>query len=378
MDGLTSGLEEALYRCNKCGFCQATCPFYQTTQQEWTVARGRLRLMKGVHEHSLPMTDVYARSMYHCFCCGACSATCPSGVQVEELLLAGRRALARNGLLPDALEEMGRTLGATGSLTGEAGEARLSWAQNLESLPRQGGQHELVYFVGCVSSLYPQAYGLPQSMVGLLEREGADYAILGTGEVCCGYPLYISGLEDQARQMARSNLSTVRETGASRLLTTCPSCYRAWREFYPELLGEDLDIEVVHATEWLAEAALPLRPLEKRVTYHDPCDLGRGCGIYEVPREFLRRLKGLELVEMPYNRAEALCCGGGGNMESLDAESSRSVVRLRMEQAAGTGAEMVVTACPQCKRTLSGARSREIRVQVVDIIELAWLQLQNT
>lgn len=372
----TSLLEEALYRCNKCGFCQATCPFYQTTREEWSVARGRLRLLRGVQEGDLQPGNAYLRALYQCFNCGACATTCPSGVPVEEILFEARRNAARStgrdALVPEPLARLGQTIMGSGNLTGETGNVRLAWAQNLDFAPRQRGQNDLVYFVGCVSSLYPQGFGLPQSMVSLLEWQGEAYSVLGGDEVCCGYPLYISGLEDEARTMAQANVQAVREAGASRLLTTCPSCYRAWREFYPELLGADLDLEVVHATQWLAEAELDLGPMEKRVTYQDPCDLGRASGIYEAPRQFLSRIEGLELAEMPYTRAEALCCGGGGNMESLDLDASRSVVHLRMQQASGTGAGLVVTACPQCKRTLASARSQEMRLPVVDIVELAW------
>ncbi len=373
----SSMLEEALYRCNKCGFCQATCPFYQTTWEEWAVARGRLRLLRGVQEGNLPLSDGYSRALFQCFSCGACAVTCPSGVPVEEILLQARRDAARSAHLPELLAELGQTITSSGSLTGEMGEIRLAWAQNLDFTPRQSGQHDLIYFVGCVSSLFPQAFGLPQSMVSLLARAGEDYAVLGGDEVCCGYPLFISGLVDEARAMAQANLRRVREAGASRLITTCPSCFRAWREFYPELLEQELDVEIIHATQWLADAGLQYRPLEKRVTYQDPCDLGRGSGVYEAPRQVLSRMVGLELVEMPYTQAEALCCGGGGNMESLNPQASRSVVQMRMEQASGTGADLLVTACPQCKRTLAGARSRENRLRVIDIVELAWRSLQN-
>jgi len=374
----TLKLEEALYRCNKCGFCQATCPFYQSTQEEWTVARGRLRLMKAVMEDALPVSDRYIRGIFQCFTCGACSATCPSGLQVDEMLLEGRRDTVLKGLLPESLARLGQTITTTGNLTGEASDVRLSWAQNLEFTPPQRGNHEVIYFAGCVSSLYPQAYGLPQSMVRLLERTEVDYAILGGDEVCCGYPLFISGQEDEAREMAKANVGQVREAGATRLIVTCPSCYRAWREFYPQLLGEDPGVEVVHATQWLMDAGLSLKPLEKKVTYHDPCDLGRGSGIYDPPREFLSRIEGLELVEMPYARAEAMCCGGGGNMESLDPPASQSVIQMRMKQASGTGADWVVTACPQCKRTLASARAKDICMPVVDIVQLAWRSVSGT
>jgi len=328
--------------------------------------------MKAVQEGDLSVSDGYVRCVYQCFTCGACSAACPSGIKVEEILLEARRDLASKDLLPEPLAQLGHTVVTTGSLTGETGDRRLSWAQNLEFPPPQGGKHAFIYFVGCVSSLYPQAYGLPQSMVRLLERAKVDYAVLGGDEICCGYPLFISGLENEARQVAKANVERVRSSGAEYLLTTCPSCYRAWREFYPQLLGDDLDLEIIHSSQWLLEAGLPLQRFQKAVTYHDPCDLGRGSGVYEPPREFLRGIPGLELVEMPYAKAEALCCGGGGNMESQSPASSQSVVQMRVKQARDTGAELIVTACPQCKRTLAGARSTESRTPVMDIVELAW------
>jgi len=365
-------LQEALYKCNKCGFCQAACPFYQLTREEWAVARGRLRLIKSVLEEAIPLSDGYVRRIYHCFMCGACSATCPSGVPVEDILLEARSELAHKDLLPHSLVQLSRTISATGNLTGEDSTLRLSWAQNLEFSPPQGGRRDVVYFVGCVSSFYPQAYGIPQSMVKLLEIAETDYTVLGGEEVCCGYPLLLNGLEDEARKLAAINVDKVRETGARYLLTTCPSCYRMWREFYPQLLGEDIGVEVIHSSSWLAESRLPLKPLEKKITYHDPCDLGRGSGIYDAPREFISGIEGVELVEMPYTKAEALCCGGGGNIESLDAPTSREVAKMRLAQAYNTGAELLVSACPQCKRTLSRARSRELRIPVVDITELAW------
>jgi Fe-S oxidoreductase len=197
---------------------------------------------------------------------------------------------------------------------------------------------------------------------------------MGGEEACCGYPLYISGLEDEARELAKTNVKRIADAGAAQLITTCPSCYRAWREFYPKLLGETPDVQVLHATEWLATADLPFKAMGKNqtVTYHDPCDLGRGSGIFDAPRRFLSRMDGLELVEMPQNRGEALCCGGGGNMESLNLETSRTVARSRVAQAIETGADLLITACPQCERTLVGARPKGVRISVVDVVEIAW------
>jgi heterodisulfide reductase subunit D len=378
VETLTIRLEDALYRCNKCGFCQATCPYYLTTHEEWSVARGRLRLTRAVMQGKLPLSEGAVRGIYHCFGCRACNVTCPSGVPVDDILIEARQDLARQERIPEPLARVGRAIAATGNLTGEEPEVRRSWMQNLDFSPPQRGAHDTVYFVGCVSSFYPQTFGLPQSMARLLERAGEDYAVLGGDEVCCGYPLYISGLVDEARAMAQANLRTVREAGARRVVTTCPSCYRTWREFYPRLLGQETGLEIVHAAQWLADARLPLGPAEATVTYHDPCALGRASGMYDAPRQALARMPGVALVEMRSNRADALCCGGGGNMESLDLEDSRAVAQMRVGQATDTGAEYLVSACPQCKRSLTGAaRLGNARLRVMDLTELFAKALQD-
>jgi Fe-S oxidoreductase len=146
-------------------------------------------------------------------------------------------------------------------------------------------------------------------------------------------------------------------------------------------MGEPLGFQVLHETEYLLElvqsGALSLKPMDKSVTYHDPCDLGRNSGIYDEPRQILRAIPGLTLVEMKDNREYALCCGGGGDVEMADAEVAQAVGRSRMLQAQATGAELVITACQQCKRTLLGAaRKEKIRMRTLDISELLWESVQ--
>jgi heterodisulfide reductase subunit D len=164
---------------------------------------------------------------------------------------------------------------------------------------------------------------------------------------------------------------------AKTLVTTCPSCYHFWKHTYPTALEEDLGLEVLHATEFLADlleaGALPLRDdlPDQVVTYHDPCDLGRKSDVFEAPRRILAQIPGVTLVEMPENREGSHCCGGGGNLESFDPELSEAVAALRIRQAAETGAKTVLSACQQCERTLfSAARSERIRIRSKDIVEL--------
>ena len=253
------------------------------------------------------------------------------------------------------------------------------WTENLPTPPAGIGKEraEVVYFVGCVSAMFPRSYSVAQSFVELLEKAGVDYGLLGKQEWCCGYPQAISGNQEQAGTTMRHNLEAVRAMGARTLVTTCPSCYHFWKHTYPVALGEEIDIEVMHATEFVADLLeadrLPLREdlREQVVTYHDPCDLGRKGGVFDAPRRILAQIPSVTLVEMPENREGSDCCGGGGNLESFDPELSKAIAAKRIHQVAETGAKTVLSACQQCERTLfSAARSERIRIRAKDIVEL--------
>jgi Fe-S oxidoreductase len=148
-----------------------------------------------------------------------------------------------------------------------------------------------------------------------------------------------------------------------------------WKTIYPELAGHDLGLEIVHATELLAEylqaERLPLGELPLRVTYHDPCDLGRTSGIYDAPRNVIRAIPGIEFREMAEIREYALCCGGGGDVEMADQDLVAAVSKRRLEQAQATEAQVILSACQQCKRTLTASTRREkVRMRVLDLVEL--------
>jgi heterodisulfide reductase subunit D len=212
------------------------------------------------------------------------------------------------------------------------------------------------------------AYGILQDLVDILQAAEVDFTTLGIEEWCCGYPLLSAGLP--VTDVVMHNLQVVKASGAKTLVTTCPSCYHMWRHSYsPDF------IQVLHSTEFLADLVeagrVPLRRLEMRVTYHDPCDLGRKSGVYDAPRRLIQAIPGVELVEMEASGQDAMCCGGGGNLESLDPELSRAIARLRLEQAQEVGAEAIVSACQQCERTLTMAARREkIRIKVMDVVQL--------
>jgi heterodisulfide reductase subunit D len=296
-----------------------------------------------------------------------------------------RETLVDQGVYPGALDHLRETITTHYNLSGDPNEDRLIWSENLPQVPKGVGgkeQAEMVYFVGCVASFYPQSYSVPQSMVQILDRAGADFLTLGGGEWCCGFPLIIAGMGKAATESVRHNVEAVRRTGAQRLVAACPSCFHTWKHDYPRVLGERLGFEVLHATELLeeivAEGHIRLEPFEQIVTYHDPCDLGRTSGIYDAPRNVIRAIPGVTFVEMEHHHEYSLCCGGGGDVEMADADLTEAVARRRIGEAKATEAKVLLSACQQCKRTLAiGARREKVRVRAMDVAELVARQMAD-
>lgn len=372
--------EDEYLHCIRCGLCLATCPTYRLTLNETDSPRARVALLRAVREGLLERpTDRTAAQFFRCLLCAACTFVCPSGVTVDRILELTRGEMAERGLLPQPLAALNERIGRSHNISAEPNENRLLWASNLPAPPTGIGlkQAEVVYFVGCVGALFPRSYAVPQSFVQILDRAGVEYTLLGAEEWCCGYPSAINGDQETARQVMRHNLEAVRATGAPVLVTTCPSCFHFWKYAYPAALGEDLGLEVRHATEFLSDlleaGRLPLQDnlLKQVVTYHDPCDLGRRSGVFAAPRRILRGIPGVRLVEMAENQGGSHCCGGGGNLESMDPALSQAIAARRIRQAAETGATVVVSACQQCGRTLTGAAHAErLRLRVKDITEM--------
>jgi heterodisulfide reductase subunit D len=368
-----------LNTCMQCGTCSASCPtayaMDYTPRQLWKLVQ--LGLKEEVAK---------SRTFWLCTTCKACTVRCPRGIDLTQTMIMLKEYAVREGLeIPEGIGMLRETVSTNYNISGDENQNRLIWAENLEHRPegldgRSGA--EVLYFVGCVSAFYPQAYSIPQSLVQILEKAQVSFTTMGGDEWCCGYPLYGAGMKDLMSDLVSHNVEKVRELGSSKLVATCPSCYYAWTHIYPEFVALPDELEVLHATEYLArlleEGSIALGPVERLVTYHDPCDLGRKSGVYEAPRALLRGIPGLEFLEMASHAENAMCCGGGGDVEISDRQVTGEVGVVRMQQAQDTGAEAVVSACQQCKRTLlTGARQAKIRMRAMDISELVLESILN-
>jgi heterodisulfide reductase subunit D len=378
------GLNQESLVCAQCGYCQSVCPVLNILGWESSGPRAHMataRLLGSEQKYS----PEHVKRVYQCTLCGHCREICPTHIDNVAVWLKMRETFAGNGDIASwPLADMGKNLAKTFNILGEPGENRTLWQQNLQT-PLDGLNNtagvDMVYFVGCVGGLYPRAQSIPAAISELLAQAGVRFTTMGGEEMCCGFPLLGIGLRDQAIEFARKNVAMVRQLGAKSMVFSCPSCFHIWRDVYPELLGEPLGLELMHSTQFLfwatSQNRLQLRPLNKRITYHDPCDLGRNSGVYEVPRDAIRAIPGVELVEMENNRANALCCGGGGNLEAVDKQLSEAIADRRILQAKDTGASILITPCQQCKRTLSGAAKRQkVTINVLDLVELYTRQVE--
>ncbi len=378
--------------CTRCGECVKWCPTYAEKSEEPLQPADKIRRMRSfiAAQYGLrarlfgpvfPTDEVledYTRGVYDCTLCGRCHAVCPVKIDTRPLWIAMRRHLVQLGHYPEPFDALLEMVTSTYNISGDNNEARLIWSENLEKIPegvRGKEKAETVYFVGCTPSFYPATYGIPQATVEVMDKAGLNFTTLGSAEWCCGYPLIIAGMGDVVEGLVEHNVAAVRSTGASKLVAGCPSCYHTWLHEYPKIIGESLGFEVQHLSqlleELIAEGRIKLGEFNRAVTYHDPCDLGRNSGIYDAPRNVVGRIPGISFTEMKDNRLYASCCGGGGDVAMCDVELVDAVAKTRLQQAQETGAQVLLSACQQCKRTLMNAARREkVRMQVLDIVEL--------
>ena len=363
---------EEVAKCNRCGFCLPNCPIYLVQQKESAAPRGRNAITRAVIEGRLDWSPEIENSIFSCLGCGACTAACFPKVETKELVFRDRECLVGEGLYPKIADRVARFIDESFNITDDDNEERGEWQELIKGLPEHAfekKQAEVIFFVGCVASFFPLAQKIPANMARIMDAAGMDFTILGGEEWCCGFPLIGAGMPDKVKTLLEHNLEKVNQVGAKEIVFTCPSCYHTWKHVY------STDLKLYHASQMInqiiKDGRITLKEIDATVTYHDPCDLGRNSGVFEEPRQVLDAIPGLKLVELPNNRALAMCCGGGGNLEMVNPELSGKVAQMKIEEIKQTGADMVVSSCQQCLRTIySRARRENIDLVVKDLTEL--------
>lgn len=366
-------LQSTLAKCEKCRTCSGYCTVASSFRgvETWS-SKGRLLIAKCAQNGELAVSKKVVDILYACTECGLCFAQCFENLKVNEAILTTRHQIAEKGLAPRVFSETARNIMASGDPGAISVERRLLWMKNLsfQSLPRKA---EVLYWVGCmVANRTPKT---AKAFLKILNHSNVSLTMLQEKEGCCGYVLLSTGLWDEAREVAEEVISRIEKTGVKALVTPCAGCYYTFTKLYPEILGVSLSCEVFHSSHFienlLNNGKLELKSLNFRVSYHDPCSLGRHSGVFNAPRNVLKAIPGLTLVEMPLNRQLAKCCGGGGGLWSLNHQVSMNSADSRLKDLQPLKADALTTACPLCKMNFRYTSFRKsVPIKVWDITEI--------
>ena len=366
---------DAVKLCYTCGKCDVVCP--------WNRVRS-FSIRKIIREASFGLTEIEGEEIWRCTTCGTCPAACPRGVEQIEIGVSLRRIATNYDVFPGSVKAA-RTAGGSlltdGNPLSEDRHKRAHWAKGLSVKPFAEGM-EVLYFVGCYFSYDPRMKKVAVATADILNRAGVQFGILGEEESCCGESIRKTGGEEVFKTLARENIKTFIDRGVKRILVSSPHCYHTFKNEYPEFM---VNFEVVHMSQFLLELIRDGRlkitgEAAKKITFHDPCYLGRHNGIYDEPRDLLKQIPGLELAEMTDSRAGSLCCGGGGGRIWMDTPKEERFSDLRVEQALETGAEVLVTSCPYCISNFEESRlslEDDGVLEVKDITEMIQEVIQN-
>jgi Fe-S oxidoreductase len=346
--------------------------------ETWS-SKGRALLMKGLADGHLQSSKKLADILYTCSTCGHCFAESLQGLEIDKAIKATRHTLAEKGYAPDVFVQTAKNIAEVGDPSSMPLTRRLQWAKTLpqQNFPQKA---EVLYWVGCmVAARTPNT---AKATANILTKANINYTMLAEKEGCCNYVLLASGLWNEAKKETNKLLKRIKETKASLLVTPCAGCYYTFTRLYPEILDIEMPLEVLHASQFIDKLlhnhALELKEVEEktRITYHDPCSLGRHSNVYDAPRNVVKAIKNIELVEMPLNKSRARCCGGGGGLWTFNNQVSLDCASVRLKNdVEPLGVDSLVTACPTCQlnfRFSSVKNSMPIKIyDVAEIVESA-------
>ncbi len=356
----TEEIAEQVRMCAACPkMCRHVCPTFFAWRSDSPTPHGRALLIHQDITGVRPFDDRGIEVLYQCLECSACLTWCVPGIDIASIVESVRTDIVRDGRPPERLAELAKTVQEVHNPYGEDHNARNSWLKT-----KGDGEKQVVYFTGCTSAYREKE--VAGSTVVLLQRLGHKVTVTPE-EWCCGSPLLRTGFIEEALETARHNVEVLNSLEGDTIVVTCPGCYRTLSEDYPKH-GLTLNKRVIHLTQFLDFQLKDLPSgVNGRVTYHDPCHLGRHSGIYDEPRRIIEQVSEDGLVEMERTRENAMCCGNGAGLRTLFPEESRKIGRERVDQSLRTGAEYLVTACPFCKNMLKS--QADDRITVLDLPE---------
>ncbi len=382
--------KRGIYGCVRCGVCvhkygwgdRKVCPIREhTVGFEPYSSRGRNQVARGVLEGTIEITPDLAEVAFTCLLCGNCRQACgcidletfgPKIIQ-PHINKALRADLFASGVeLPEHVEMFCNAIEKNQNVMGYPNEDRADWVEEADI--KLDPNADTIYFVGCLSSF--REIEIAQALGKVLNILDIPFNILGEEEHCCGNPMLMMGNLFLAKDLMRHNYEQMK---GKKVVASCAGCYRILLQDYPKMLGlegDDYQIEPKHIVQVLAEMIEQgkvkfTKEVNKTVVYHDPCELGRDTQTYDQPRKILEAIPGLTVVEFFSNKEQTWCCGGGGGVKGLDYDLSIEIGSDKVKQANEVGAELIVSACPSCKRNIiDGVQLVGSDLDTLDVLEL--------
>ncbi len=366
-EGIRESGGEAFKFCYQCGKCETVCP--------WNLVR-RFPVRKVINQAKLGVVPFESEDLWLCATCGRCPQRCPRGVEIIEVMRALRRLLVPDGVVPASIPSLRSTmtsLASVGNPWGQEPKDRANWSKELGVKEFTEGT-EILYFPCCYPSYDPRLKKVSQATAAILNKAGVDFGILGEKELCCGESVRKGGNETLFRRLAKENIKTFIDNGVKKIVVSSPHCFHTFKNEYTEFKA---NFEVLHISQYLFQLINEGRirinkEYARKVAYHDPCYLGRHNGVFDEPRGALKKIPGLELLELADSREDSLCCGMGGSRIWMETEKEQRFSNIRIEQAVKTGAQVLATSCPYCVFALEDSRlvTKHEEIEIKDITEI--------
>jgi Fe-S oxidoreductase len=350
--------------CFQCGVCTAICP--------WGLVRGEtVSIRKMVRQAQLGLPG-WSDDLWLCTTCLWCESRCPHEVDITKAILGLRQLAWKERHVPHGLPSLMWDVYRDGNSWARPPSERSAWTKGLDLKEFAAGH--LLFYMGCTGSYDRRIQKVGKALIDLLRWADVDFGVLGDREPCCGDPVRESGNWAYAERIIADNVALFREVGVESMVTVSPHCYDMFKNYHT---GVGESFRPLHYTQYLAELVGDGRlqfeeELPLKVTFHDPCYLARHNDETEAPRQVLNAIPGIESVEMPRSRADTLCCGGGGGRMWQETPPGERFSDLRVQEAAETGAEVLVTACPHCISCLEDSLATAgAEMRVMDLAEVA-------
>ena len=373
-------IQQELTACLQCGYCISVCEAHDQTPWESVTPRGKIYYLNqlssagGVDKllnREVSLNPYFVDAMYKCTGCGNCEAVCHANIPLVEFWETVRKWMVDEGVGPmPAHKGMAKKVGEVHNPYGEPPSKRGDWwPEDVE----KADVPDVMFFAGCTGAYRQQT--LPQMGVRVLSRAGVSMNTLGPEEWCCSSPLLRTGTHKYSLECAEKTVEGADGMGAKDMVMTCSGCYKTvstdFGKFYAKT-GQNVYHFSQYVEKLIADRKLPLNhEFKAKVTYHDPCHMGRHMGVFDAPRNVLKKIKGIELVEMDRTRENSRCCGAGGGYKSQYNDMAVNIAAERIRDAEETGAEILVTCCPFCVVNLTqGAKQIGSKIKIMDLSEV--------